>query len=142
MRLKVAIALATAVAAALWGTTMAAAGTTLSTDLVGSEERPGPGDPDGHGAITLTLNLGQKEICFEVSLSAVDAATGGHIHRAPAGEFGPVFVPLFGSEGPGAKCVTATRAQIKEIRSNPSAFYVNIHTAAYPNGAVRGQLGD
>lgn len=142
MRLKVAIALATAVAAALWGTTMAAAGTTLSTDLVGSEERPGPGDPDGHGSITLSLNLGQKEICFEVTLSGIDAATAGHIHKAPAGQAGDVFVPLFGSEGPGAKCVTATKAQIKEIRSNPTGFYVNIHTAAYPAGALRGQLGD
>lgn len=126
----------------LWGTTVAAAGTTLTTDLVGSEERPGPGDPDGTGFIELTLNQGKGEICFELTLSGIDAATAGHIHKAPAGQFGDVFVPLFGSEGPAAKCVEATRAQIKEIRKNPSAFYVNVHTAAYPGGAVRGQLGD
>jgi hypothetical protein len=142
MRLKVLVAAVVAVAAAFWGTAALGAGVTLSTDLVGSEERPGPGDPDGTGFITLTLNQGRGEICFEVTLSGIDAATAGHIHKAPAGEFGSVFVPLFGSEGPGAKCVTATKAQIKEIRRNPSLFYVNIHTAAYPNGAVRGQLGD
>lgn len=143
MRHKTTIgAVAAALCLALWGTTVATAGTTMSTALVGSEERPGPGDPDGHGFIELTLNQGKGEICFELTLSGIDAATAGHIHKAPAGEAGSVFVPLFGSEGPAAKCVTATKAQVKEIRRNPEMFYVNIHTAAYPGGAVRGQLGD
>ncbi len=141
MRLKLFVAGAVAVVAALTGTA-AGAGTTLSTTLVGAEERPGPGDPDGSGFITLTLNQGQGEICFEVTLSGIDTPTAGHIHKAPAGQFGDVFVTLFGSEGPAARCVTATKAQIKEIRKNPTAFYVNVHTAAFPGGAVRGQLGD
>ncbi len=142
MRFKTLAALLAAACLAGWGTSIATAGPTLSTDLVGAEERPGPGDPDGTGFITLTLNQGQREICFEVTLSGIDAATAGHIHKAPAGEPGDVFVALFGSEGPGAKCVSATKAQIKEIRQNPEMFYVNIHTATFPAGAVRGQLGD
>jgi hypothetical protein len=143
MRHKTTIAaLAAALCLALWGTTIATAGTTLSTDLVGSEERPGPGDPDGTGFVTLTMNQGQGEICFELTLSGIDPATRGHIHKAPAGEPGPIFVTLFESEGPGAKCVSATKAQIKEIRQSPEMFYVNIHTATFPAGAVRGQLGD
>ncbi|MDQ4124257.1 MAG: CHRD domain-containing protein [Actinomycetota bacterium] len=135
-------AVVAALCLALWGTTVATAGTTLSTPLIGSEERPGPGDPDGTGFIELTLNQGRGEICFEVTLTGVGAATSGHIHKAAAGASGPVFVTLFGSEGPGAKCVSATKAQIKEIRQNPTLFYVNIHTAEFPAGAVRGQLGD
>jgi hypothetical protein len=120
----------------------ATAGTTLTTDLVGHEERPGPGDPDGTGFIELTLNQGRGEICFEATFSNIDAATRGHIHQAPAGEPGPIFVTLFESEGPAAKCVEATKAQIKAIRQNPEDYYVNIHTAAFPAGAIRGQLGD
>ncbi|HEV3363325.1 MAG TPA: CHRD domain-containing protein [Acidimicrobiia bacterium] len=142
MRTKIIAAVVAAACLAVWGTTLAAAGTTLSTDLVGAEERPGPGDPDGHGFITLTMNQGQGEICFELTASAIDAATRGHIHQAPAGEPGPIFVTLFESEGPGAKCVSATKAQIKAIRQDPEEFYVNIHTAAFPAGAIRGQLGD
>lgn len=143
MRHKTTIgAVAAALCLALWGTTVATAGTTFSTDLVGAEERPGPGDPDGTGFVTLTMNQGRGEICFELTLSGIDAATAGHIHKAPAGQFGDVFVPLFGSEGPGARCVSATKAQIREIRKSPEMFYVNIHTATYPGGAVRGQLGD
>ncbi len=135
-------AIVAAVCLALWGMNVATAGTTLSTDLVGAEERPGPGDPDGHGFVTLTMNQGQGEICFELTLSGIDPATRGHIHKAPAGEPGPIFVTLFESEGPGAKCVSATKDQIKEIRKNPEGFYVNIHTATFPAGAIRGQLGD
>lgn len=142
MRYKSLAAIVAATCLALWGMNVATAGTTLSTDLVGAEERPGPGDPDGTGFITLTLNQGRGEICFELTLSGIDAATAGHIHKAPAGEPGDVFVPLFGAEGPGAKCVSATKAQVKEIRRNPEMFYVNVHTATFPGGAVRGQLGD
>jgi hypothetical protein len=29
---------------------------------------------------------------------------------------------------------------VKEIRDNPWAFYSNIHTEEFPDGAVRGQL--
>jgi len=29
---------------------------------------------------------------------------------------------------------------LKEIMGNPSAYYVNVHTAEFPNGALRGQL--
>ena len=143
MRLRAMVGgVAVAACVALWGTTIAAAGTTLSTTLVGSEERPGPGDPDGSGFVTLTMNQGLGEICYELSYTGIDAPTAGHIHKAAAGEFGSVFVPLFGSEGPANKCVSATKAQIKEIRKNPEMFYVNLHNNTYPNGALRGQLGD
>lgn len=142
MRSKsLAAVLAAAILAAL-GATVASAGTTLSTDLVGAEERPGPGDPDGTGFVTLEMNQGRGEICFELTASGIGPATRGHIHQAPAGEPGPIFVTLFESEGPAAKCVSATKAQVKAIRQNPSAFYVNIHTAEFPAGAIRGQLGD
>lgn len=144
MRSKTTIAaLVAALCLALWGATVATAGgTTLTTTLVGSEERPGPGDPDGSGFITLTLNQGQGTICYELTWSNIDFPTRGHIHKAPAGSPGGIFVTLFESEGPADKCVTATKAQIKELRQNPTAFYVNIHTASFPGGAIRGQLGD
>ena len=39
-------------------------------------------------------------------------------------------------------CVTTTPEIANAIMTNPSAYYVNWHTPAYPAGAIRGQLGD
>jgi len=33
-------------------------------------------------------------------------------------------------------------ALVKDIDEHPSAFYANLHSAAFPGGAVRGQLFD
>ncbi|MBS1786273.1 MAG: CHRD domain-containing protein [Acidobacteria bacterium] len=33
------------------------------------------------------------------------------------------------------------KSQINDIMKNPGNYYVNVHTAEFPNGAIRGQLG-
>jgi hypothetical protein len=38
------------------------------------------------------------------------------------------------------KAATASKKTIEAIESHPNAYYVNVHTAKYPNGAIRGQL--
>jgi len=44
-------------------------------------------------------------------------------------------------EGAKAKgCQKASKAMISAIESRPNDFYVNIHNAPYPGGALRGQL--
>ena len=125
-------------------------GSRLSTTLVGAEERPGPGDPNATGFATLRLNQGRMRVCYTVNWANVDGTVfAAHIHRAPAGSPGPVVVDLFvGATHPGtgsaSGCTQNVSAElIKEIRKNPSAFYVNVHsTPNFPGGAVRGQLGD
>jgi hypothetical protein len=119
-------------------------GRPLSTTLTGDQEAPGPGDPDGTGSARVRLNQGQGTVCFELSWENIADPTAAHIHEAPVGVPGPIVVGFF---GPGFGPVTASgcvedvdASLIKAIRQDPAAYYVNIHNADFPAGAIRGQL--
>jgi hypothetical protein len=112
--------------------------------MTGAQEAPGPGDPDGSGTASFTFNRGRGEVCFALEVEdIVLPATGAHIHLAPAGDPGPVVIPLTapGTDGTSSGCVSADRDLIKAITKDPSAYYVNVHTTDFPAGAVRAQLG-
>lgn len=115
-------------------------GRPLTAELTGAAEAPGPGDPDGSGSAVVALNQGQGIVCFEITVADIATPTASHIHKAPAGMPGGVVlsfdVPSNGLSG----CVDADAALIKDIRQHPSEYYVNVHNADYPPGAVRGQL--
>ena len=109
--------------------------------MSGAAERPGPGDPDGAGTATFRVNPGQGRICYTLTVSNIDPATAAHIHRAPPTAAGPVVVPLAApTDGSSEACADIGRALAQELLRDPGAFYVNVHNAAYPAGAVRGQL--
>jgi len=66
-----------------------------------------------------------------------------HIHTGAAGANGPVFVdfaPPSGTVTAVAKCVTDTPEKAQAIIANPAGHYLNVHSASFPNGAIRGQL--
>ncbi|MFN2223340.1 MAG: CHRD domain-containing protein [Chloroflexota bacterium] len=109
------------------------------TTLSGAEEAPGPGDPDGSGFASIRLNVGQERVCWQISYEGIAPAAAAHIHRAPAGSPGPVVVPLDPNQD---GCTWADGALIQEIIDYPDRFYVNVHNADYPAGALRGQLSN
>lgn len=112
-------------------------GRPLAVVLLGANEAPGPGDPDGSGTAHIELNQGHGQVCWVIEVTNVENVTAAHIHVAPAGSPGPVVVPL---SPVSSGCTTADRDLIKAIRQNPSAYYVNVHSTTFPAGAVRGQL--
>ena len=137
------------------------AGRRLTTTLSGAEQCSSPGvcgvgDPDGSGFATLRLNPGLEQVCYVIVVQdiaqPVEPGPGvgsGHIHEAPAGENGPIAIDLdtqFVQTGPdtfeASGCVSADRSQILDVMLNPENYYVNVHNAEFPGGAVRGQLGD
>jgi hypothetical protein len=93
------------------------------------------GDPDGHGSATVIIR--GTTLCFAILVNGIDRPTAAHIHQGAAGTNGPVVVtltaPSTGNPGTSSGCITGVRAA-------PGAFYVNVHTARFPNGAIRGQL--
>lgn len=165
MRASVRTLMAIAAAAALLvalsaGSVLAAGGRTFTVQLTGAAEPQG-GDPNATGTAVITVNPGQETVCYSISWANAsgedadptnDAVWGGHIHNAPAGSNGAIFVHLFG--GPPASmntnfgttastsgCVEHERDALLDILRDPDQYYVNIHSGEYPGGIIRGQLG-
>jgi CHRD domain-containing protein len=123
-------------------------GRTFTTTLTGEAEVneagvPNQGDLDGIGTATITLNYGQGTVCWEITVSGIKLpATAAHIHEGPVGVKGPVVVGLSAPDATGFAegCTSVSREEIKEIIQHPEEYYVNVHNADYPDGALRGQL--
>jgi hypothetical protein len=117
------------------------AGRPLTTELSEGNEVP----PTGHeatGTATVTLNQGLGEVCADIQTSGFeeDEVIAGHIHVGDPGVIGAVVVDLQVTSPDHSICVEADPELIKDIRQNPSDYYVNLHTAEFPVGVIRGQL--
>lgn len=75
--------------------------------------------------------------------------TGLHIHQAPKGSAVPTFVVNSGvttftdSDGKGNVTTVVTGvvpATLQAILDNPRGYYVNLHTSANLDGALREQM--
>ena len=108
----------------------------LHATLTGKAETP-KGDPDGRG--TAEIKITGRQVCWEIKVSGVQKIVAAHIHKGSPGVAGPVVVP-FGKVYKAKGCTTTTAAIAAAIEKSPSAYYVNVHNAKYPAGALRGQL--
>lgn len=117
-------------------------GRPLSAHMTGAAEKPKPGDADGSGHASFRVNVGQSQVCYELMVENIGAATMAHIHKGGVTEAGPPVVTLKppGADGKVKDCATADKALVQDILKNPAAYYVNVHNAEFPGGAVRGQL--
>jgi hypothetical protein len=144
LAMKRSIPVAAAVVALLFAASAAAddGGRPINVAMTGAAERPGPGDADGTGTAAFRINPGQSEVCYTLTVANIEPATAAHIHRAPPAAPGPVVVPLNPpTGGTSSGCATVSRDLARELIQTPGAFYVNVHNAPFPAGAVRGQLG-
>jgi len=111
-------------------------GTSLQGIFTGRVEVP-KGDPDGRGTVKVTI-LGAK-VCWDISTTKVGPLTAAHIHKGGVGKAGPVVV-AFGSAYKAKGCVRTTASTAEAIKGAPKEYYVNVHDAKYPSGALRAQL--
>ena len=115
-------------------------GRPYTVQMTGAAEVPGPGDPDGSGTATFRVNAGQGRVCYTLSVEDIEPATAAHIHRTPPDPGPPVVTLDPPTDGSSEGCAEVTRALAQELIRDPGTFYVNVHNAEYPGGAVRGQL--
>jgi hypothetical protein len=110
---------------------------------VNAQGEKGVGDRNGGGSFTAIIKGG--ELCYGLAVKDISDPVAAHIHRGGRNTAGPIVVPLdslpeSGNPGSSAGCTDVSRSLIRQIRRNPGRFYVNVHTADFPDGAVRGQL--
>ena len=120
-----------------------AAETRLTAQLAGGAAEVPPGDPDGSGTASFTIDPQAGTLCFEITTQNIAAATASHIHIGGPGVAGEVLVPLTEAfEGTVEDCIEPREdaAPLQSIVDNPGGHYVNVHNAEFPGGAVRGQL--
>ena len=103
------------------------------------------GDPDASGEMIVIVNPNTDTVCFLTRWRGIDGTvTAAHIHNGVVGVPAGVVVPLFAGEFAGTAqlrgCV-AGNGMTDDINANPAGFYVNIHSTAFPPGAIRAQLG-
>jgi CHRD domain-containing protein len=100
------------------------------------------GDKDGRGSFSATLD--GRTLCYGIQVKNIEDPVAAHIHKGGKTIAGPVVQPLVqptkGDPGSSTECVRLTRKLARGIARNPDRYYVNVHTAALPNGAIRGQL--
>ena len=115
-------------------------GQTFRLTLSGESEVPGPGDPDGFGRAVIEIKALQQ-LCYRLTVRNIAPATMAHVHAGPVNVAGPIVVNLQAPTGGGSEaCTPVTRQLARDILGNPSNYYVNVHNAEFPAGAVRGQL--
>jgi hypothetical protein len=106
--------------------------------LTGATEAPTTGDSNGSGEFSWSLD--GTRLCYLLTATKIGTAAAAHIHRGAAGVAGPVRVELTAPNPASVGCKTISSTLATALRDHPRRFYVNVHTAVFPNGAIRAQL--
>jgi hypothetical protein len=110
---------------------------TFKATLTGASEVPANAST-ATGNATLRFDTLTKIFTLSVTYSGV-TATNGHIHKGAIGVSGPVVFPFSSFTSPISYTSAALDAtQEADLKAN--LYYVNIHSAAFAAGEIRGQL--
>jgi hypothetical protein len=98
-------------------------------------------DTNGSGKAKLRLNRERKRVCFTITVRNIDDVIAAHIHRRSDGGIvvGLIEAPASGNRFTGCT-EDVGKALIRRIVRRPRRYYVNVHTTAFPGGAIQGTL--
>lgn len=91
------------------------------------------------------IGIQGNTLTYSISWRGTGTPTEADIHAGVRGVDGPVVVPLFSTPRPAGDfasgTVTVTDPTLLDaLRADPSGFYADLHTTAFPEGAARGQF--
>lgn len=115
----------------------------VGTGLFG-ENVPGKGaGEDASGDFSAEFDIGKGRMCYLLEVDGLDEVTAAHIHEGGKGNSGPpvLTLQLAGADGDDI-CVNVDKELLGTMARNKARYYVNVHTVAFPEGAIRGQLSD
>jgi hypothetical protein len=138
------LAVALLAAAAIAGTAGSAVAKPPATPAIplNTEQETTGSDTGANGFFSYRVDGDQ--FCYVLDVNGLSGnAIAAHVHLGPRNVAGPITIPLlipsardFTTSG----CVTADPSLLADVRANPKAYYVNVHTRLFPGGEVRGQL--
>jgi hypothetical protein len=112
-------------------------GADVKVSLSGANEVP-PVTTSATGEGTITV-ADDGAVSGSVTTKGVQG-TAAHIHMGAAGKNGPVVVP-FTKEGDTYKAAAGAKLNADQLKAfKDGELYFNVHSAANPNGEIRGQL--
>jgi hypothetical protein len=127
-------------------------GVVFNTELR-AENEPNPistSESKGHAQVKVLAD-GTMEFTLIINNKSDETFHRAHIHKAPAGSNGPIHWDFLEASNPVANISgqpstlrgTARArpvANLDDLLQHPDQYYVNVHSTAFPGGAIRGQL--
>ena len=105
----------------------------------GAQETP-PNNSTATATLNATYNKDTKILTYTIVYTGVNA-TNMHFHKAPIGTAGGIVVPI--GSAPYASPINGTTPALtteQETDLLAGLWYLNIHSAQFPAGEIRGQL--
>ncbi len=104
--------------------------------LNGTSETP-PNASTASGLSSVTYNKSTKLLSINVTYSGL-TVTGAHIHKGAVATAGAIIFSFTKFTSPINANFTLDALQEADLLAN--LYYVDLHSAAFPNGEIRGQL--
>jgi hypothetical protein len=109
----------------------------FNSTLQADQEVP-PNTSTGKGTATLTVDTNSKQATWKITFDGLTGdAVAAHFHgpAEPGKNAGPV-IDISNSINEGS--TTLTDQQLSDLQAG--LWYINIHTAKFPDGEIRGQV--
>ncbi|MBX7531813.1 CHRD domain-containing protein [Qipengyuania sp. 1XM1-15A] len=133
------IALTGIAVAALYMGASAQSGSVLSANLYGEDVVGGGAGEEAYGDFNAYAEPAAQSLCYYLEAKGVGEVTSAHVHSGKRGKNGRELVALQMS-AMDETCTGVSGETIDAMIARPADYYVDVHTDAYPRGALRGQL--